>query len=75
MHDFEEQQLKKIAKLLQLNTIGEISISETSSYSELDYNPQLIITVNRPYGKEIITLTLLSQNIKTEYTPTKPAGA
>jgi hypothetical protein len=67
MDNFEEKQLKKIAKILLLNTISDITIGETSSYSEIGYNSYLTLTVNRPYGKEVITLTLINHDIKTVY--------
>jgi hypothetical protein len=68
MNEYTESQLRKVVKFLQLNTIDNISISETLNADGISYDPQLIIKVNRPYGSEIITLTLAnSPNIKTEY--------
>ena len=67
MHEFEEKKLKKIAKFLLLNSIEDISISETSN-NEIGYNSQLIISVKRPYGKETVILTLVNSEIKTTYT-------
>lgn len=70
--NFRLNQLKRIGKYLLLNTIETIEVSETSN-DELNYDPIITIKVNRPYGFEIITLTVQHATIKTEYAVNLPS--